>query len=325
MSGRQKVLITGANGYIGSHLTECLHAAGHKVFALCFEENDAMQKWGAMGIPILRGDITSPSCFELFENDCFDSIIHLVSLNHFDSEKDPMRSLRVNVQPTWDLLHFFSKRGLKKFIYFSTQQVYGRLSADRVDEDYPVKPVNAYGLTHLQSEQIVRLYKDTTDVDAISIRLSNSYGAPVFAQNSCWWLVVNDFCVSAYQKQSIKILSDGSPLRDFIHVKDVAAAVKTLLEGEALSQSCYHVSSGLSYSIWELAQWVQSIYQQRYGVSCAILDKEELGFPHPKNSRTLPKYCISNEALKEAGAVLSMDLSQGIHGLFDYLEQSSIS
>ncbi len=322
MSGKQNILITGGNGYLGSHLTELLNKAGHNVYALCLDWFDELERWEASGIKVIRGDITQAACFKLLEDYTFDTIIHLVSLNHFDSEKDPELALKVNVLPTWNLLKQFSSRGLKKFIYFSTQQVYGRIPAVEIDESYPPKPVNSYGLTHLQSEQIVNLFNNTTEVEAINIRLSNSFGAPVFQQNSCWWLVVNDLCKSAYVDKKIKLLSDGSPQRDFIHVSDVARTVQILAEAETLETNLFNISSGRTFTILELALMVQKIYQERYRSVIPIQDKNDIKFEIEIDQTTKPKYRINNSAITKAGLILKTEIETGINMLFQYLEKS---
>ncbi len=319
MSGKQNILITGANGYLGSHITELLHKSGHNVYALCLDWFDDMQQWETSGIKIIRGDITQETCFRLLEEYTFDTIIHLVSLNHFDSEKDPELALKVNVLPTWNLLKNFADKGLKKFIYFSTQQVYGRIQAVNIDESFPANPVNSYGLTHLQSEQIVNLYNSTTEIDAINVRLSNSFGAPVFQQNSCWWLVVNDLCRTAWEEKKIKLLSDGSPQRDFIHVSDVAGAVKVLVENNTLKSNLFNISSGQTYTILELALMIRKIYNERYNTAIPIVNSDGVEFKTDHKSK--PKYTIQNSAITKAGLNIQTNISQGINSLLDYLKK----
>lgn len=321
MSGKQTILITGANGYLGSHITELLKKSEHSVYALCLDWFDDMERWEKSGIKILRGDVTQPACFKLLEEYTFDTIIHLVSLNHFDSEKDPELALKVNVLPTWNLLKLFSEKGLKKFIYFSTQQVYGRLPAVNLDENFRANPVNSYGLTHLQSEQIVNRYNTVTDVEGINVRLSNSFGAPVFQQNSCWWLVVNDLCKTAWEEKKIKLLSDGSPQRDFIHVSDVAGAVKVLVENNNLSCNLFNISSGHTYTIVELALMIQGIFNERYKANIPIINAEGQAFKYDDKLTNKAKYTIQNSAITKAGLNIQTNIREGINSLFDYLEK----
>ena len=131
--------------------------------------------------------------------------------------------------PTWNLLEHFTKNGLEKFIYFSTIHVYGNLPKETITEDYQLQPLNTYGLTHLLSENICNYYNDKTETDCINVRLSNSYGSPVFKENNCWWLVINDLCKTAIENSEIRLQSDGSPQRDFIHGDDIAHACEKIL------------------------------------------------------------------------------------------------
>ena len=72
-----------------------------------------------------------------------------------------------------------------------------------ITEDNSPAPLNIYGLTHFLSEDICSYYNVNTETKCINVRLSNSYGSPVFNENSCWWLVVNDLCKSAFLKNKI--------------------------------------------------------------------------------------------------------------------------
>ena len=133
----------------------------------------------------------------------FDIAIHLVSLNNQDSEGDLDYVSSVNVLPTWNILRLLTKKGLKKFIYFSTIHVYGMLPKTLITEDFISAPKNVYGLTHLLSENICNYFNESTETDCINIRLSNGYGSPALSDIDCWWLVLNDFCKTAYQKEKI--------------------------------------------------------------------------------------------------------------------------
>lgn len=320
MNGKQHILITGGNGYLGSNIALHLNKAGHQVYALCRRKFDEQQFWDQKGIITILGDLTEDACYVQLEKYTFDTIIHLVSLNHFDSENDPEQVLKVNVSPTWRLLKTFSNKGLKKFIYLSTQQVYGRIPAIEVNENRTPSPVNAYGLTHLQSEQVVNLYREK-GIDAVSLRLSNSYGAPVFHENSCWWLVVNDLCQSAFYNHKIKLLSDGSPQRDFIHIDDVAMSILKLTEKEKLENNVYNLSSNITYTILELAFIIQEQFQQRYVELVPVVNSNDEEFSNAVILSEIPKYKIDNYRILKEGINLTTDIRTGINSLFSYFEQ----
>ena len=132
-----------------------------------------------------------------------DILIHLISLDHHDSEKNPNYVSKINVQPTWNLLESCSVRGLKKFIYFSTIHIYGESNNKTISENQNVLPLNVYGLTHALSEEICNYYNRKSKTECINIRLSNSYGEPVFFDSKCWSLIVNDLTRTAYEKRKL--------------------------------------------------------------------------------------------------------------------------
>ena len=175
-----KIVITGASGYIGSRLCLFLSENGHDITALCYPKIPQQEGWTEKVKEFIVGDIRDKVIIEKISKAKADVIIHLVSLDHHDSEKNPSFVSEINLQPTWNLLHACSANGLKKFIYFSTIHVYGKNQNGHVDENRAVSPFNAYGLTHALSEQICNYYHRKTETECINIRLSNSYGEPVF-------------------------------------------------------------------------------------------------------------------------------------------------
>jgi len=315
-----KILITGINGYIGSHITTHLVNNGHIITGLTNTNFDSPIPWEKDQVNIIVDDIRNKSVLHSLAKNNFDAIIHLVSLDHNSSEGELEFVNSVNVLPTWNLLDIFSKKGLKKFIYFSTQQVYGRLSSTIVTEAHPVAPVNNYGLTHLMSEDIVNMYNRATNTDAISIRLSNSYGSPIFYENNCWWLVVNDLCKTAFQEKKIQLLSDGSPVRDFIHVTDVAAAIETLLINDTKDENVFNISSGQTLSILKLAHLVKTEYKKFFGINIDVILKDGTISLLDDIFDKTSKYTINPDKIVELGFTPHVSIEQGIRSLFTYLQ-----
>jgi UDP-glucose 4-epimerase len=199
-------------------------------------------------------------------------------------------------------------------------QVYGRIPNTVIDESYPIATANVYGLTHLLSEQIVEHFNRNTKMNAISVRLSNSYGVPVFHENNCWWLAINDLCKSAIERKEIKLLSDGSPQRDFIHGNDVSDAIEVLLtKAEKQENNIYNLSSGITFTIMELALIIKAEYFKRYKIETPIFTPEgiynESEFKEPNE-----KYHISNEKLIKLGFQPKVRIGEGIQEIFSYFD-----
>lgn len=312
----KKVLITGGNGYLGSRL--CLHLAneGYAVTAFCHSKPLESEVWGEKINSVVVGDIRDEKIINELVEMNFQIVIHLVSLDHHHSNGVPSTVSSVNITPVWSLLDVFSKKGLEKFIYFSTIQVYGSIYGEKVVEQRHINTQNPYGLTHHIGEIICDYYNRTTSVGCSVVRLSNSYGAPLFEENNCWWLVVNDLCRMAYINQEIVLQSDGSPLRDFIHGWDVCGGVQSIIETKA-QHSCYNLSSGTTLSIMDIALKVQDVYIQRYGKEPRIVSR--VGVTTPPSF-----YEIDNSLIRSIGFEPKWSLNDGINDLFDFLEGKKV-
>lgn len=321
----KKILITGASGYIGARLSKHLAEKGYGVTAFCRSKVVGYNHWIKLMDDIIVGDIRDEKTLSNLAEKKFDVVIHLISLDHHKSEDSPNFVSTINVIPTWNLLDMFSKYGLKTFIYFSTLQVYGKVPSDIITEEFIPSPQNNYGLTHLLSENICNYYNQKTNVNCINVRLTNSYGSPVFKENNCWWLVINDLCKASFNEKKIKLLSDGSPQRDFIHISDVCRAIEVLINTDKknIPNNTFHISSGDTLTIWELAKSVKKIYKKRYNYDILILLPDGISSKVAEVSSNKVKYIVDNSRLKALGFTPKTDLEIGLNEIFDYLERNN--
>lgn len=310
----EKVLVTGGSGYVGARL--CLHLAnqGYAVTALCHSKIPSDENWVAKMDRVLIGDVRDEQFMQQVADYKYDVLVHLVSLDHHQSNGNLSFVSSVNITPVWSLLDIFSKKGLNKFIYFSTAQVYGTLQDELITEGKKLSTQNAYGLTHQIGEAICEHYNRTSAVDCSVVRLSNSYGAPLFEENKCWWLVVNDLCRMAYIQKEIILQSDGTPLRDFIHGWDVCRGVQTIIETNE-KHTTYNLSSGTTLSIMEIAEKIKNVFATRYSIELPITAAER------KSDTETIKYKIDNSLIRSVGFEPQWSLEDGINDLFDYLEK----
>jgi UDP-glucose 4-epimerase len=322
---KKKILITGGSGYIGSRLSLYLSQKGFDIIPLCNSKIPDNREWIQSMHIVLQGDLRDQATLSKIKAVKPDAIIHLVSLDHNQSGINIKQTLQVNVQSTWELLSLSSSIDLQKFIYFSTTQVYGQTSENVVTENTKLQPNNAYGLTHKMSEDLVDFYKRSKNLDAVSLRLSNSYGEPVFHDANCWSLVVNDLCKSAFLHKKIVLNSDGLATRDFIHYSIICSAVEQLLNKEIISNNnAINLSAGESISLLSLALLVKKVYQNSFNTPIDIfVNKTELllsnTIEHTDNNPIL-----SNQVLNTLIKFEDFELEKGIQKLFDYwVEKSS--
>ncbi|MEX0596522.1 MAG: SDR family oxidoreductase [Candidatus Paceibacterota bacterium] len=319
-----RILVTGGNGYIGARLCLNLADEGFDVIPICRSRRPEDKVWASKMHQILVGDLNTEYIYGDISHINPDIIIHLVSLDHFDSEKEPGYVTDINVKPTWKLLDISKKIGVNKFIYFSTTQVYGKPDPIKLNESTLPNPKNAYGLTHLMSESICEYYNRNSEFEVINVRLSNSYGSPIFKENNCWWLAINDLCKGAYYNNKIELLSDGSPLRDFIHGEDVSNAVLKLIEKtDKLDNEIYHISSATTYSLLEVAFIIQSVYKDKYNKLLPIHTPSGIAPEKNINNNNSNRFTFENSKIKNLGFELNYSLKQGIQELFNYFERTS--
>ena len=317
----KKVLITGACGYLGARLSKHLAEKGYNVTAFDSYEPSNYIEWISLMDEIIIGDIRDESAISRLAHKDFDIVIHLISLDHYKSENDPNFVASINVMPTWNLLDCLTKSGLKKFIYFSTIHVYGNLPNKIISEDYTYGPLNAYGLTHLLSEDISNYFNEKTETNCINVRLSNSYGSPVFIENNCWWLVINDLCKIAYKENKIKLLSDGLPQRDFIHSSDICRAIGILINPATdINENTFNIASGQTLTILELAHIVKKVYVKRYKKNINIHLPNNSVSDNPHKHKSLNRYVINNKRIQNLGFHPEMSMEAGLNEIFQYLE-----
>jgi nucleoside-diphosphate-sugar epimerase len=322
-----RVLIAGASGYIGSRLSSFLADAGFEIIALCNKNVPEDEDWQKKMYRILQADVSLSLAAKQLDIDKLDAIINLISLDHNDSNGYPDHVNSVNVSSGWNLLDTFSDKGFKKYIYFSTIHVYGGQLIGEIDEKQIPKPANKYGLTHLLSENIVNYYACNTDVEGINIRLSNGYGSPYFTSNKCWNLVINNLCLNAWQKQEIILKSDGTPLRDFIHLSDILKGVEKILLNLKVSSNkaadVINFSSGQTISMLDAAMTVKSVFEAKYNKTANVFINENTKVEKYTKSDT-NKYKLINAKFKKLmrGEELC-NLRDGINDIFNFLDNNS--
>ena len=306
MSG--KVLITGGFGNLGSYITKEFSEYGYDVYILTRKEK---QQLANIQYTVIETDITNIDILKKKLDIEFDYCVHLASYNEFFIDDYPQKALDINTLGTRNLLEVLSEKNLKKFIYFSTFHVYGA-SDGMIDESTALNPKNDYASTHLFAEYYVKQFGITHDLNYTILRLSNSYGVPLFKDTDKWYLVLNDLVKSAYENGEIIIKSNGKSTRDFIWMKDVATITKDLLYLE--EKNIYNLASAKSYQVIEIASIIKVEYEKRYNKSIQIT----------VNKDDITKYkdlMVSNRKLKN---VLKLDLhemfSEEINNIFNLLE-----
>ncbi|MBF0238678.1 MAG: NAD(P)-dependent oxidoreductase [SAR324 cluster bacterium] len=316
-----RILVIGAAGYLGAKLSDLLISQGHEVIALMREIPKNAETWTQRMTRIIEGDVRHESTWDTLQEESIDAAVYLISLNHKQSEGNIGEVIDINVTSMWRALSWLNKNNLKQFIYLSTQQVYGILPPVCIDETFPLSPQNNYALTHIMCEEICYLFNNRKPVHCVNVRVSNGFGAPVFMENDCWWLAINNMCELAIKYGAIQLLSDGTPQRDFIHIDDICRGISMLLtvEKSYSHTHTYNLGSGQTLTILQLAHRVANCFQQKFGRQIPVLLPGGVQSQSDHHHDSIPKFEYQVQKLKALGFSPQKTLEQGILDVMDYL------
>jgi UDP-glucose 4-epimerase len=283
-----RVLITGGLGYLGGRISKHLALQGCEVLISSRSVIEAPSWLQGRG-QIIPLDLLNPN---LDRFGAIDAVIHLAALNEIECAKSPNDALMVNTIGTLKLIDSISKlTGVKRFIYFSTAHVYRAPLLGRIDETTTTRPTHPYAYSHRASEDLVFSFEGKAFRKGCVIRLSNGFGYPERASVNRWTLLVNDLCKQIATDGQIKLTSNGTQLRDFIGLEDVARATKHLLDLDEvdLADGLFNVGSGKAITVYEMASLVRD-------VACEYMNRdlppvERLAPDISKSSQSLDYNC----------------------------------
>jgi nucleoside-diphosphate-sugar epimerase len=252
MPTRSQVLVTGGAGFIGSHLVEALLAQGNKVRILD-NLSYGRREWVPRAADLIVGDIRDQEMCRRASANC-DAIFHMAAMSRSAASLDNIEiCTSANVLGTQNLLIAAKDAGVKKVIYSGSSTYYGNQPAPH-REDMAGDFLNFYGLTKYTGEEYCLMFDRLYGLPCVVLRYFNVYG-PRQPEEGIYALVLGIFLRRAAEGKSLMIHGSGDQRRDFIHVKDVAAAniaaLETPIRGVRLN-----VGSGTSVSVKELADMI---------------------------------------------------------------------
>ncbi|MBC7130043.1 NAD-dependent epimerase/dehydratase family protein [Candidatus Bathyarchaeota archaeon] len=246
-----KVLVTGGAGFIGHNTAIFLKNHGYEVAAfdnLKRATKFALERLSIHHVPLIKGDTLSAKALKNALAGV-DVVVHAAAyISVEESTRKPALYFRNNVAGTANVADACLRKGIK-LIYISSAAVYGNPVALPISETHPTKPISPYGLTKLMGEQAVKFYAEQGLKYAI-LRLFNVYGP---GQSSAYAGVITRFIENLSKNKPPTIHGDGQQTRDFIHVYDVAEAIKLAME-KSVENETINIASGKPTTIKELAQ-----------------------------------------------------------------------
>lgn len=251
-----KCLVLGANGFIGSHLVDELVKNGHKVRAFDRSKEAKYNFKANKSIEIVAGDFLNRHDLSQALKD-IDYVFHFISTTTpATAENDPLIDIGTNIQMSVELFQECVKAGVKKVIFASTGgAIYGENSSENVKETTTPLPVSPYAIGKLTIEHYLRYFDRKFGLKGLVFRISNPYGErqSLISKQG----VIPIFLQHIAKDEPITVLGDGSMVRDYIYVKDVAKMIAGSFE--TATKDLYNIGSGQGLSVNDLVETMRHI------------------------------------------------------------------
>ena len=246
MSKLENVFVTGATGFLGSHLVDCLTKQGATVSVLVRDHTDRVFREETR-LCVVRGDLSHP--FLISDSS---TVFHLAAISHVGRAlENPRQTFETNTSGTLTVLEAIRRSSsVEKLVFVSSAHVYGTPMYIPIDEDHPVRAREPYAASKLAAEAFVSAYSSAYGIPIAIARLFNTYGPRQHPD-----FVIPSIIKSALTQDAL-MLGNLTPTRDFTYVDDIVEAFLRLADtGEGI----YNVASGVEISIEALVARVAEI------------------------------------------------------------------
>jgi UDP-glucose 4-epimerase len=313
-----KILITGGAGYIGSHVVRVATQMGHESVVV---DNLSTGVESRLDCRLIKLDLASPEATtrlaELMSQESFDAVIHLAARKQVgESVQLPERYYLDNLGGLGGLLLAMREVGLKKLVFSSSAATYGMPDVDSVTEDYPGQPINPYGETKLVGEWMVKNAK-VWGLRGVNLRYFNVAGTGFSDLGDTAPLNLIPIAIQALKSGNApKVFgsdyptSDGSCVRDYVHVLDLAQAhlaAVDYLSREERPFDTFNVGTGIGASVFEVLSELR--------VASGIDFKEEV---EPRRAGDPPKLVADVQRIREVlGFEATHDLRKIVQSAWD--------
>lgn len=283
---KKGILIVGGAGYIGSHVNLMLHRRGYDTVIL--DNLSRGHREAVLHGNLIEGDCGNRQLLkQIFDTYSIEAVMHFAaSIEVGESVQNPAKYYLNNVAHTVHLLTAMVEHGIKFLIFSSSAAIYGQPLETFIKEDHPCQPINPYGESKWMVEKILRDFDAAYHLKSCCLRYFNAAGGDSEQrlknyQQSASHLIPRILLNLKRKENSVTIYGtdystpDGTCIRDYIHVEDLAAAHITAMESliNGASSSCYNLGSGKGHSVREVISEVEKVL----GIKFKIIE----GKPRP--------------------------------------------
>jgi len=309
------VLVTGADGFIGSHLTEMLVASGRHVRALA--QYNSFNHWGWLedaackrDIEIISGDVRDPAfCRTICQG--VDTVFHLAALIAIPySYQAPDSYVDTNIRGTLNICQAARDAGVGRVIHTSTSEVYGTAQYVPIDERHPLQPQSPYSASKIAADAMAMSFYNAFSLPLTIARPFNTYGPRQSARAVIPTIITQ---IAAGKKQIN--LGDLSPTRDFNYVEDTCRGFIALAESEQSVGETVNIGSNFEISVGDTLNLIKALMGNDVAF---IQDEQRL---RPEKSEVNRLWCDNTKIKTLTGFVPQVPLQEGLRRTIDWFLQ----
>lgn len=301
-----KILITGADGFIGSHLTEMLAAQGHQIRAL--SQYNSFNNWGWLedvsclgDIDVVTGDVRDPHFCKHITRE-IDVVFHLAALIAIPySYVAPDSYVDTNIRGTLNICQAALENKVGRVIHTSTSEVYGTAQYVPIDEQHPLQPQSPYSATKIAADAMAKSFFNSFDLPVTIVRPFNTYGP----RQSARAVIPTIITQIANGKKRIQ-LGDTSPTRDFNYVEDTCRGFVALAECEEAIGKTVNIGSNREISIGDTFNLIKELMSSEVEF---VADEERI---RPEKSEVFRLWCDNSRIQQLTGFQPKVDIREGL-------------
>jgi NAD dependent epimerase/dehydratase len=309
------ILVTGADGFIGSHLTEMLVDKGYRVKAL--SQYNSFNNWGWLEdlpckdkIEVLTGDIRDSHYCKHITKDV-DIIFHLAALIAIPySYIAPDSYVDTNIKGTLNICQAAKEHGNIRVIHTSTSEVYGTAQYVPIDEHHPLQPQSPYSATKIAADAMAMSFYNAFELPVTIARPFNTYGP----RQSARAIIPTIITQIANGVKEIE-LGDITPTRDFNYVEDICRGFVALAQCDESIGQTVNIGSNFEISIGDTLNMIKELMNSKVKF---IVDEQRI---RPKKSEVFRLWCDNSKIEKLTGFKPEIDIRQGLQRTIDWITQ----
>ena len=313
----KKVLVTGAGGFIATHLVEGLVEEGALVKAFVqynssgdLGDMETLSKNVADSIEIIRGDITDPFMMRRSVKG-MDCVFHLAALIAIPySYNSPQTYVDTNMRGTLNMLQASLDEGVEKVVHTSTSEVYGTAIYTPIDEKHPLQGQSPYSATKIGADALAESYFRSFELPVATIRPFNTFGPRQSAR-----AVIPTIISQTLSSDRVK-LGSLDPVRDLTYVSDTVRGFIKVAESEKSVGEVINIGRGSGVTIGELLKMILALIGKEVEVE---LDKERV---RPEKSEVLRLICSNEKAKELLGWEPEYSLEEGLKETIDWIRNN---